>query len=256
MKLTCLEAMLGDVSIAERFARAEAAGFDGVDLRGDGVAAVAGEVRALVERTGLEVPTIYGRLPAPLLAKTASERAATVEVIRSRLRDAAAVGAGLLIVVPVFGPPRIELEHPETEELALLTVLLAELAEEAAAQQVEIVLEPLNAKETHLLRSPAVGAHISRRVGGPWVGAMLDTYHADREGQDVAAEIACAGDRLRLVHLSDRERTLPGEGGIGFADILAALDAHGYDGYFGFECNVPFDAERLRRSVAWVREQG
>lgn len=258
MKLSCLETMLGDGPIADRFARARAAGFDGIDLRGDGVEAMVDAVRGLVERTGLEVPTLYGRLPAPLLACTARERAEAIEVIRGRLRHAAAVGAGRLIVVPVFGEARIPLPDDVVgeAELALLAVLLAELAGEAEAQRTHIVLEPLNRRETHLLRSPTVAAEVAGRVGSPWIGTMVDTYHMDLEGQDAGHEIASAGDRLRLVHLSDRQRTLPGEGGIDFGSVLAALRAQGYDGYLGFECSVPFDAGRLRKSVEWVRAIG
>lgn len=255
VRLSCLEAMLGDVALDERFARARAAGFDGVDLRGDGVAGNEAAVRALVERTGLRVPTVYGRLPGPLLARTAAERAEAVEVVRSRLRAAAAVGAERLIVVPVFGEPRIGLrvEDVDDVELALLEVLLAELAEDAEACRVHIVLEPLNRGETHLLRSPARAAALAARVGSAWVGTMADTYHMDLEGEDAAGEIAGAGDRLRLVHLSDRKRTLPGEGGIDFGAVLAALRGHGYDGWCGFECSVPYEPERLKRSVEWVR---
>jgi sugar phosphate isomerase/epimerase len=255
VRLTCLESMLGDVDIGERFAMAQAAGFEGIDLRGDGVGDVAAEVRRLSDRTGLLVAAVYGRLGGPLLARTAAERAAMVELIRSRLRDAASVGAGRLIVVPVFGAARLAVADPEPAELTLLSILLGELVEEAAAERVEIVLEPLNRQETHLLRSPAVGAEIARGVGSPWVGTMLDTYHADREGLDVVAELSAAGDRLRLVHLSDRKRRLPGEGGIDFAAVLRALAALGYDGYLGFECRGTFDVDRLRRSVDWVREQ-
>lgn len=255
LQLSCVETMLGDGTLAQRFSRARAAGFDGVDLRGDSVGAVVDDVRNQMERTGLGVPTVYGRLPAPILARTARERADAVEVIRGRLRDANAVGAGRLILVPVFGPARLPLPESGVEEaeLALLAILLGELAEDAERHRVRIVLEPLNRGETHLLRSPSAAAQVAERVESPWVGTMADTYHMDLEGQDPGREVAAAGTRLWLVHLSDRERTLPGEGGIDFGAVLEALDACGYDGYMGFECSVPFHAERLRRSVEWVR---
>lgn len=255
LNLTCLEEMLGEAALQVRFERARAAGFDGVDLRGDHLPRDIPAARAATAATGLPVVTVFGRLPGPLLAATARERAEAVEVVRRRLHDAAEVGASRLILVPVFGDPRIPLPDPEEPELGELVVLLAELAGVAEAARVEIVLEPLNRSETHLLRSPARAAEVARRVGSTWVGTMVDTYHADREGQDVASEVEAAGDRLRLVHLSDRDRKLPGEGGIDFAGVLRVLDAAGYDGYCGFECRGPYEAERLRRSVSWVREQ-
>lgn len=256
MKLSCIETMLGDRSLSDKFALAREAGFDGIDLRGDGIAPLIGQIRDETARTGVEVPTVYGRLTRPLLARTAAERAEAVTTVRGRLRDAAAVGATSLIVVPIFGEARIELDWPggvEQAELALLAVLLAELAGEAAECGVRIVLEPLNRKETHLLRSASVGADVARRVGSEWVATMVDTYHMDLEGQDPVREVEAAADRIHLVHLSDRDRRLPGEGGIDFRPLLGALAAHGYRGYLGYECRGEFGAGELARSVAAIR---
>jgi sugar phosphate isomerase/epimerase len=248
--------MLGDVPLSERFARARAAGFDGIDLRGDEVGAVLDQARQLADRLRIEVPTIYGRLRVPLVAATASERMQAMDIVRQRLQYAAAVGAQSLIVVPVFGEARFDLDWPggvEQAELALLGVELKELATDAARCHVTITLEPLNRRETHLLRSPAATAELCRRIGSPWVAAMADTYHMDLEGQDAVAEMRQAGDQLRLVHLSDRDRKLPGSGGIDFASLLAGLSAQHYAGYLGFECRGTFEVDTLRSSVDFVR---
>lgn len=255
MKLSCVETMLGETPLEEKFRLAKGVGFDGLDLRGDRVVKAVDEVRRLIERTGIEVPTIYGRLGSPLLAATASERAAMVGVIRERLRAAAAIGARWLIVVPITGEPRIALDWPggvEAAEMALLAVLLKELASEAEVTNVRIVLEPLNRRETHLLRSPTVAADLTRRIGSPWVATMADTYHMDLEGQDAASEVRQAGEQIQLIHLSDRDRSLPGLGGIDFAPVLSALSSRGYEGYLGWECQ-PAEAGPLRDSVQWIR---
>lgn len=256
MKLSCLATMLGEAPIADRFAAAKEAGFDGLDIRGDELAPMVKQVRALSERTGVEVPTIYGRVTTPLVARLESERLEAMEIVRRRLADAAQVGAHNVIVVPVVGAPRLELEWPggvEEAELALLAVELAELAEDAARAGVRIVLEPLNHGETHLLRSAATAATLADRVGSEWIATMVDSYHMDLEGQDPVSEVTAAGDRLRLVHLSDRGRSLPGQGGLDFGRLLRVLAEHGYDGFHGFECSGPFSVEELARSVEFVR---
>ncbi len=255
MLLSCLEPMLGEGPTEARFALAREAGFDGVDVWGDTVGDRCSELQEAAARTGLRIPTVYGRLAAtPLLAATARERAEAVDVVRDRLQDAARLGAAFLIVVPVTGQARIRLqEGVESAELGLLAVLLSELAEEAAAQRVRIVLEPLNRSETHLLRSARTAAAVARQVSGEWVATMVDTYHLDLEGQTVAAEIEGAGERLALVHLSDRGRALPGEGGIDFVPVLAALARAHYRGWLGYECGGTHSPDRLRRSVAFVR---
>ncbi|HVX43661.1 MAG TPA: sugar phosphate isomerase/epimerase [Mycobacteriales bacterium] len=254
MKLSCIETMLDDVPLEEKFAILGRAGFDGIDLRGDLVGDRAAEINDLARRTGIEVATVYGRLPTSLLGDSVAERAETVGTIRTRLTDAAAVGAQWLIVVPVFGEARIF--GGDATELTVLTVLLHELEPAAREAGVQILLEPLNQRETHLLRSPRVGATLTRPFDSPFIATMADTYHMDLEGQDAVAEVRTAGDQLRLVHLSDRERTLPGEGGIDFAPLISFLNGQRYDGYFGFECRGPLPEERLRRSVEFVRNLG
>jgi sugar phosphate isomerase/epimerase len=256
MRLSCQESMFGDVPLGEKFRFAREAGFDGIDLLGDRMGPVVEEAREVSERTGIDIPTVYGRLRMPLVAATAFERMQAMQTIRERLGYAARLGAKRLIVVPVFGEARFELDWPggvEQAELALLAVELKELALTAAACEVSIVLEPLNRGETHLLRSPCATAEFTRRLACGWVATMADTYHMDLEGQDAASEVRAAGDQLRLVHISDRERKLPGCGGIDFGPLLAALKGQHYEGYLGFECRGAFAVEQLRESVTFVR---
>jgi D-psicose/D-tagatose/L-ribulose 3-epimerase len=242
--------MLGDRPLSAKFAMAAEAGFDAIDLRGD---LLHDQVDLAAEcATDFPVATVYGRLP-PLLAATAADRHWALDLLRTRLSDAAAVGAGRLVLVPIFGPPVIAVPDVETTEWALLAVLLSEVLAEDPA--VTMVLEPLNAKETHFIRSPSQAAEFTRRIGHPRLATMLDTYHVDLEGQDAVAEASTVDDQLGLVHLSDRNRTLPGRGGIEFGPLLRHLADTGYDGYCGFECSGPFTVDDLADSLRWVRSQ-
>lgn len=255
MKLSCHEMMLGDRPLAEKFSLAQEAGFDGVDLRGDLLQDQVAEAARLVRETGLPVSAVYGRVQPPLVARTLAERAESLAVIRSRLRDAEQVGARQVIVVPIFGAARIAVQRGhgvEEIEEALLLTLLDELADEARQRQVTIVLEPLNGKQTHLLTSPSKTAALTRQLGEP-VTMMVDTYHMDVEGQDSVEEIEGTFDQLRLVHLSDRDRKLPGTGGIDFAPGLQQLRSLGYAGWYGFECTGTFTVQQLHESVRYVR---
>lgn len=255
MKLSCLEMMLGEIPLAEKFRLAREAGFDGLDLRGDLLRDRVDEAARLVRETNFPVPTVYGRYKPHLVSATAAERAEALAILRTRLADAARVGAERLIVVPVTGPPRIAVERGagnEEVELALLLVLLAELAIEARERRVAIVLEPLNRRQTHLLVSPTRAAALTRHLGAG-VGMLVDTFHMDIEGQEATAEIERSSDQLRLVHLADRDRQLPGDGGIDFAPALRTLRELGYDGWYGFECNGPFTLAQLREATSWVR---
>lgn len=256
MRLSCLHVMVGNRPTAEAFAIVRDAGFDGIDLRGDLAAEHVDEIRALIEKTGLPVPTVYGRLTVPLLSGTIADRQQSMELIRSRLRTASAIGAENVIVVPVFGDARITVDlgdGVEAVETAVLFTLLAELEVDARDAGVRLVLEPLNRKETHLLVSPSRTAELTRRFGSPWIRTMIDTYHTDLESQDPAAELIECGDQVALMHLSDRGRGLPGSAGVDFAPLLRTAEKTGYDGWMGLECRGPYGTDELRDCVSWLR---
>lgn len=258
MYISCTQMMLGERPLSEKFDLAQRAGFDGIDLRGDLIVDQTDDIRRLIEQTGFPVPTLYGRITVPLLSKSISEREESMQLVRKRITDAAAIGATSLIVVPIFREARIDVDlgnGVEDIERSLLMVLLNELAGDAEAAGVRIVLEPLNKRETHFLTSPTGAADLTRRLGSPWIGTMIDTYHMDLEDQDHVEEAKNCGDQLMLVHLSDRDRTLPGDGGIDFALVLRHLESLGYDGFMGYECTGPFELDQLQRSVRWVRDQ-
>lgn len=256
MKLSVHEMMLGEQPIGEKFAIVKECGFDGIDLRGDLMAGRIDDVKRLIAKTGVTVPNLYGRITTPLVARTERQRAEAMELVRDRLASAQAIGATNVIVVPIFGQPQIAVDRGagvEEVEEAVLLAQLAELEEVAREAEVRIVIEPLNRDETHLFWSPAKTAAFVRLLKSPWVGTMVDTYHMDREGQNPLAEIDAVGDKLDLVHLSDRNRRLPGDGGIDFGPIIHRLQRTGYDSFLGFECTGPFTPEQLTKSVEYVR---
>lgn len=196
-------------------------------------------------------------MSGPFLARTLHERVAAMQVLRTRLADAAAVGAQQLVLVPITGAPRIDVDlgaGVKQIEWSVLAVLLREVLADGLASDVTIAVEPLNKAETHLVTSPTEAAAFTRRLAHPRIGTMIDTYHADLEGQDLLAEVTGTVDQLRLVHLSDRDRRLPGLGGIAFEPFIAELNRAGYSGYGGFECRGPFSVSELEASVRWVRD--
>lgn len=189
---------------------------------------------------------------------TQAERAAALDLVVARAEAAAAVGAGCVIVVPIFGAARLRPFPPlaalEEVEMTILLAQLDELGERLAGVPITIALEPLNRAETHLLVEPARAAALCATVGATRIATMVDTYHCSREGQDTVAQIAAVGAHLALVHLSDDNRGLPGTGGIDFAPILAALRGRDYAGWCGFECKPGDDQPSLTSAVARMRE--
>lgn len=257
MLLSCAEQLLSDRPLSERLGLVQEAGFDGIDVRWATVVDPA--TRREIAAHDLPVGAVYGQLRDPgLLSRTADERAKAIDGAVWRAEVAAELGAATLIVVPIFGNAQLRGFDPiigtEDLETAVLLASLDELAERVADVPVTVVLEPLNGDQTHFLLDPARGAVLCDALASPRIATMVDTYHCEKNGQDIPAAIAATGAQLALVHLSDTERGLPGEGRIDFGAVLEALRAHGYAGWMGFECRKVNEVEPLRHSVGYLRD--
>lgn len=256
MRLSCAEQLLGDRPLCERLSLIQDAGFDGIDVRWVTVADRAA-VREIIAHD-LPVGAVYGQLRDPgLLSRTAGERAEAIDRAVERAEVAAELGATSLIVVPIFRDAVLRgfdgVIGTEDLETAVLMASLDELAFRIADIPVTVVLEPLNRDQTHFLLDPARGAVLCEAISSPRLATMVDTYHCEKNGQDIPAAIAACGNHLALVHLSDTDRGLPGEGRIDFGPVLDALRSRAYEGWMGFECRKVDDTEPLRRSVDHVR---
>lgn len=249
--------MLAEGTLGRKFPREreKVASFDGVDLRGDTFRSTVDEVCRLIDDTGVDVLS-NGRRPTWWLAPTVARRSEAVPTIRGRLECAAAVGAHWLVVVLISGEAAIGAAWPggvEEAESELLVIQLSELAAAADEHRRQILLEPLNQRETHLLRFRTNAGNVASLAASPWLATMADTHHIDLQGQDMVGEITAARERLRLVNVFDYYSTVPVKGGIDFAPLLGTLAAGGYDGYLGFECRGPLYRDDLQRSFEYVR---
>lgn len=256
MRLSYAVQLLGDRPLTERLQLLVRAGLDGVDLPAS--ALTEPDTHARVRDSGLPVGAVYSQVRDPgLLSARNSERAAAVDQIVARAEAAAGIGASVLIVVPLFGEAKLSayetILDPATSETAVLLAGLTELAERVRDLPLTITLEPLNPAETHFLTDPTRAAQLCRAIDSPHIATMVDTYHCHRSEQDISEKIADVGVQLSLVHLSDSDRRLPGEGSIDFAEVLRTLDRRGYAGWLGLECKHDGDDDAIVRSVAYLR---
>lgn len=261
MKLACHASILGSRSWPEKFALLQEFGFDGVDVFGDMEADEVADVRSLLHTHPLRVGSVYGRLGGRgLLGATVRERLEGLDSLRQRIEIAHTLGADAVVVVPVAGEPRLgvglngEAWQASHVERAVLVASLQEILPEAEQAGVSLVLEPLNIRETHFLTDPVAGADICHAVGHPFLKTMVDTYHMDREGQDAAAKVHGIAPYLKLVHLSDSDRNLPGFGTIDFQPLFSALAAVGFTGWCGFEGRAPDDPQDIRKAGTFCRD--
>ena len=259
MRLSCPEQMLAAHPVDVRVGLIRESGFDGIDCR----FATLEDSHAAREITdsGLPLASVYSQVRTPsLLDAAAADRAQAVADVVHRARTAAAHGADNLILVPVFGEPRIT-TGPTSEaqielETAILVVSLKEIAEDLVDVPITVVVEPLNHGETHFLTNPTIAASICGRVQDPRIATMVDTYHCYQENLDIPEQIHGVGQHLALIHVSDSARGLPGEGEVDFSSVVTTLTAISYTGWIGYECRQitsPDDEQDLADSVARLR---
>lgn len=102
------------------------------------------------------------------------------------------------------------------------------LAERAQKNGMTLALEPLNRFETYFLNTMAQARAYADRVAHPAFGIMYDTFHANIEEQNQCDAIALLGDAMRVLHVSENDRGIPGRGQIDFLKVFHAAQKSGF----------------------------
>ena len=178
-----------------------------------------------------------------------------------RLLDTAGeLGMVGLIMVPIFGSPRIPDLAPYMSAVQLEKELLYKLFDDwgAAAQKAGtyLLLEPLNRYETHLIKTLKDGTDVCERVGNPSIKIMADFFHMSIEEENIPGSIRAAGSHIAHVHLADSTRQLPGFGHTDFKSGFEALKEIGFDKYMALECGNPNSDKQagLKNSADYLKK--
>ncbi|MCL6625751.1 sugar phosphate isomerase/epimerase family protein [Alicyclobacillus shizuokensis] len=258
MKFAVQENLVPGSTFQEKVDNLQSLGYDGVELRGDGLAGRVGEIRRALEDSGVSATCVCGGYKFGLLFPDKGERAQARDQIRTLLSLAAEVRAQGLILVPIFGPPRLPDLSPwrtsEQLEEELLVEQLGELAEYAGTQGTQLILEPLNRYETHFVRRIEQAVQLCQRVASPHMTVLADVFHMNIEEASIPDALRGAKSWLGYVHLADSNRLLPGMGHIDFAAVFAALSEIAYGGWMSLECGVPEGGgEALGQSLRFMQ---
>ncbi len=109
------------------------------------------------------------------------------------------------------------------------------VAEHAAQVQVLLGVEYLNRFETYLLNCASDTARFVQEVDHPSCRMMYDTFHAHIEEKSAAEAIRTAAPHLVHVHISENDRSTPGQGAVHWNTTFDALKTVGYDGWLMIE---------------------
>ena len=239
MLLAVSENMIPGAGYLEKLRFLRGHGYDGIELFPDTAALETVELKQAMAETDICAPSMRGRT-RNLLSADPAARQDQIEDLKGVCGLAEEFGVGAVIIVPVFGGPRVPDLAPwrsavELEE-ALLESILPKIGSIAADHGVTLVMEPLNRYETHFLNTLTHGAALCQRAGHPNVRVMADFFHMHIEEADIAASLAANLPFVSHVHLADSNRDLPGCGHTDFAPAFRVLKQSGYSGAFALEC--------------------
>ena len=238
-------------------ARIAGMGYDGVELAIRDPAQVdVGKLEAILVAHGMKVPAIgtgqaWGEEhlsftdPDPAVRRSAVERIASHIQLARRLE--ALVIIGLIRGVTAAGVSG-------QQSMQWLEECVGECVERAAEQGVRLAMEPLNRYETDLVTNVEAGLDLVRRMGSPYFGLLLDTFHMNIEEPSIEGSIAAAGEAIFHFHVADSNRWNPGAGHLDFRSIFEALKRTGYPGWISGEFMPLPDADRAAQgSIDYLR---
>ena len=169
------------------------------------------------------------------ISSDAAQRAAGLDRLKKAVDVCAAAGVSLLCgplhsaLGEFSGSGRTEDEWRYGAET------LGAAAEYAHAAGVTLVLEYLNRFECYFLNCAEDCARFCREVNQPGLKMMYDTFHANIEEKDIATAIRTCADQTVHVHISENDRSTPGEGHVDWDTTFATLRETGYDGWMVVE---------------------
>ena len=115
------------------------------------------------------------------------------------------------------------LRNEKRNFVTLLIEPLRELAKYASNYEVDLLIEPLNRYSTPICTDSEDAKYVVDLVDEENVGILLDTFHMNIEEDSIYDAVINSNSLLRLVHISDNNRKMPGFAHIDFENIVEAL---------------------------------
>jgi D-psicose/D-tagatose/L-ribulose 3-epimerase len=183
---------------------------------------------------GRTAVTVRGGDDNPI-SPSAAVRAKGVENNKRTLDCCHAVGATVLVGPYHSAIGQFSGEVPTDSEFNWGVDSMRATAEHAQQAGVMLGVEYLNRFETYLLTSVAQTIKFVKAVKHPYCRMMYDTFHANIEEKDIPEAIRAASKHMVHVHISENDRSTPGQGHVPWAETFDTLKEVGYDGWLMIE---------------------
>jgi D-psicose/D-tagatose/L-ribulose 3-epimerase len=211
-------------------------GYDGVELPMFNTGLDYAKWGNILDDIGLERTAVCIRLAEDNpISPEASVRKKGIENNKRTLDCCAAAGCQTLV-----GPYHSAIglfsgNGPTNDEWKWGVESMREVAEHAGKVGVTLGIEPLNRFETYLLNTHSDAARFAREVDHERCRIMYDTFHSNIEEKSPERAIHACADVLCHVHISENDRSTPGQGNIRWDENFDALNDIGYDGWMVVE---------------------
>lgn len=232
-----LSMLFTEYPFLERFDRAAAAGFDGVEFLFP-YEEQASDIIDRLEENNLAL--VLFNLPAGDWA--AGDRG--IAAIYDRREEFRSGVAKAVEYATALRPPRLNCLAGKAEESAENDLALLQnvryAAEQLAAIDVDLTVEPVNTHDVPGFALPTTRAALDliAEVEQPNLGLQFDVYHSLRMGEDPIELIRELGADMAHIQIADVPgRHQPGTGKIDFEELFRTIDDSGYDGWVSLEYN-------------------
>ncbi|NBP88431.1 MAG: sugar phosphate isomerase/epimerase [Planctomycetia bacterium] len=209
-----------------------------------------------LERTAV---TIRGAGDNPI-SPSAGVRAAAVDAMKKTIDCCQAAGVSLLAGPTHSAIGEFSGAGPTEDEFKWGVETMQQVAEYAATAGVTIVTEYLNRFENYFLTSVDQTVAFVAAVDHPNVRMMYDTFHANIEEKDLTAAITAAMPWTKIVHISENDRSTPGQGHVAWDETFDAIKANDWNGWmvveaFGLALPAIAAATKIWRKMYSTEEQ-
>lgn len=248
MKIAIQENMLPGNDLKEKFLNAKKFGYEGIEIWGRGLLENSEKVKEVKKASlevGIKISTICAGYRGSLLDSPKEEREKATKDIITLIKISDELQAVGVIVVPVFGGPKLSDVSPFMNvrelEKRLLVEELKNISKEIKDCTSVVLLEPLNRYETHFLNRLEQAKEICQELNHPNIKIMADFFHMSIEEAKIPESIEKHQDLIYHFHLADSNRILPGCGHTDFVSSFAVIKKNGYKYFLALECGIVGD---------------
>jgi D-psicose/D-tagatose/L-ribulose 3-epimerase len=212
-------------------------GFDGAELPLFGFdKAQYQAIRKTLDSIGLECTTVTIVPPeANPIDSDSKIRAAAVDRLKQAIDTCQILNCKVMCGPYVSPVGKLVGRGRSADEWKWAVESFQKLAPYAQQAGVMLGLEALNRFETYFVNCMADISRLVDEVNHPNFRLMYDTFHANIEEKSVPEAIRTAGKRIVHVHISENDRSTPGEGQVRWSENFETLKAINYDGWLVIE---------------------